>query len=221
MRGYINAILLSLLALSVLSCKEDDKYEYGDFYYNLVTYRGYDVDSHFDYQAYDDSPLIRLVAKNSGELDLTEGDRVFLNYTIDEKVSDGQMNVNLKGVSKIYMDSLRVNSSGDIKDLPMDSVQLKSIWRSGDYININCNLKYTNKPRRLILVADKSTLNNEIIECYLIHDMMNETAYYWKRYYISFYIGSACFHPNCKTIRVYMNDLTYPNTKCYAVQTTE
>ena len=97
----------------------------------------------------------------------------------------------------------------------MDSVSLNSIWRTGRYINIYCRVKYIETARVMALVADYRTIRNDTVHCYLMHNMMDATAYFWRRCYASYDISSVWNLQSCKTVRIHIDDVNYPERRYY------
>ena len=110
-------------------------------------------------------------------------------------------------------DSLRYIPN--LSSMAMDSISLNSIWRTGRYINLYCRVKYTYAARQIALVTDYSTLHNDTVHCYLMHNMLGVQAYFWRRCYMSFDINSVWNLQSCKTVRIHLNDVTYPDRKYY------
>lgn len=210
-------LLLGLFIIVVASACSDDKgYDYGDFHYDMVTYLGTDNGApKFEFQAYDDSPFITLISSKTGTLDMKKGQRILLNYIIDKEESETMKMVTVRGYSKVITDTMRIAATSKLLPAKMDNIKLASIWRTGAYINIRCQVQYSEKPRQLMLIADLGTLNSSMVETYLIHDLFDATAYYWTPCYLSYYAGPAWNLLTCKTLRVNLNDLVYPSVKYY------
>ena len=96
-------------------------------------------------------------------------------------------------------DSLRFTSRPD--SVVMDSVRLKSIWRTGNYLNLSTEVKFTEGKRQLYLVMDKATWHSDTVRAYLAHNMLGEQAYFWRKCYLSFYIGAVWKLQSCKVLR--------------------
>ena len=80
MKG-LKYILVYLLVVIILpSCKEEEEpFNYGDFYYDMVTYVGDNSGkSVFTFQSYNDSPLITLTASNVSKPGMVKGQRLLL-----------------------------------------------------------------------------------------------------------------------------------------------
>lgn len=209
-------LLLALVAVAAVACGDDEVYEYGDFSYNIVTYAGESGDnSVFTFQSYNDSPLITLVAGNLSNPEMNVGQRLLLNYIVDEGDGTQFQKVTIKGLAKVNTDTLRVVTAEALDTLKMDEIKLKSVWRTGDYLNIRCQLQYTEKPRRMFLATTGEVGAGGMVECYQIQDLLGATPYYWLETYFSYYIEPAWGNSDCTAIRYNLNDLTYPDVKYY------
>lgn len=207
-------LALALLAIVLAACGDDGKpYEYGDFLYEMVTYSGSDNGrARFSLIKRDDSEMT-LLSNATCSIDVERGQRLLLNYVPDGAASGGVQLISARGYTQAVTDSLRYTS--DMGTIVMDSVRLRSVWRTGNYLNLSTEVKYTAGKRMIALVMDKSTWHSDTVHCYLVHDMMDEQAYFWRRCYVSFYIGAVWKLSTCKTLRMHLNDVIYPNLDYY------
>ncbi len=218
MKILLNRILAMIMLIATLvSCGDDEAgYVYGDFSYNMVTYAGESGEnSVFTFQSYNDSPLITLVADNVSNPELNVGQRLLMNYIVEEGEGTEHQRVTVKGLSKVNTDTIRVVAAEALDTLKMDEMKLKSVWRTGNYLNIRCQLQYTEKARRMFLATTGETGADGMVKCYQIQDLMGATPYYWIETYFSYYIAPVWEQPDCTAIRYYLNDVTYPEVKYY------
>lgn len=211
--------LTLLLAVSAISCSDDNDGTdvYVDFRYDLVTYTGQDdAGATFEYLGQNDSTAVTLHTTLAKQNDLKEGRRVLLNYKVEEKLSASHWLVQVNDYSSgVASDSLRYNTQ-PLENYQMHPMRLKSLWRTGNYINLRCELEYTGKSRMLYLMMDKDTHYADTVHCYLVHDLMGATAtYFWRNCYGSFFVGKVWGLESCKTLRVHVNDETYPDKTYY------
>lgn len=205
-----------LLLMTMTACGDDDYVEYGDFSYDMVTYSGENEGrSVFTFQSYNDSPLITLYANNVGKPNMPVGQRLLLNYVVDEDLGNFSQRVTVNGYSKVNTDTVLVLKREIIDTLKMDNMKLKSVWRTGNYLNIRCQLEYTEKPRRMFIATTGETDEEGLVECYQIQDLMGAATYYWLETYFSYYIEPVWSVAESKGIRYNVNDLTYPDVKYY------
>lgn len=212
-------ILLSVVAAAMTTaCSDDDgAYQYGDFRYDMVTYTGSDDYGRatFEMLQRDDTGLITLITDNACSISSDQGQRMLLQYIPAGNVDNGVQIITPQGYTLAITDTLRSADHDLIDTLAMDSIKLKSIWRTGDYLNLSCQVKYTVEARYLKLVLDSDSRQSDTVHCYLNHDMLGQTAYFWRQSYLSFYVGEVWDLESCSTLRIHLTDVTYPNVSYY------
>lgn len=217
MKRFRYILMCMLTAVVMVACGEDELYEYGDFNYDLVTYSGEDGNrSVFTFQSYNDSPLITLTASNVSNPEMNVGQRLLLNYEVEDDLGNNSQLVTVKGMSKITTDTITVVTQAALDTLKRDDVKLKSVWRTGNYLNVRCQVQYTEKPRRLFLATTGEVGENGMISAYQIQDLMGAQTYYWIETYFSYYIAPVWDEDVCKGLIYNVNDLTYPDVKSYS-----
>lgn len=216
MKG-LKYILVYLLVVIILpSCKEEEPFNYGDFYYDMVTYVGDNSGkSVFTFQSYNDSPLITLTASNVSKPGMVKGQRLLLNYIVNEEQGDNNKVVEVKGYSKVTTDTIQVLSQEELGALKCDEVKIKSVWRTGNYLNVRCMVEYTKEPRRLFLASTGLPDENGMIQTYQIQDLMGAQTFYWFETYLSYYIAPVWDDEATTGIRYNVVDLSYPEVKYY------
>ena len=122
--------------------------------------------------------------------------------------------VTVYGCNAIISDSLRQSLAAP-DSLPRHEVKLRSLWRTGDFLNLHCQVEYTGKSRTFMLVADGYHLDSDTVDCYLVHDLRGEQASFWRDCYASFNIGALWKRPSFRCLRVHVNDMTFPETAYY------
>ena len=208
---FRNIAIFFIAVIIFTGCSNDGQTPAEDFQFNMVTYVGLSNGAVFSYQAYDDSPEIILRAPDIKNVSMTAGQRTMMNYVVTREETPNMQDISVKGVSNVLFDSLRMSSIGIIKEAPDNPVQLKSIWRTGNFINLNCLLQYTGKPRQFQMVMDKDTWHEEIVDVYVIDNVMNAETYFYRRAYGSFFIGNVWNLPTCRTLRVHLNIENQPD----------
>ena len=213
------AMLAAVMLLVVASCEDDNDAMdvYSDFRYDLVTYTGQETTgATFEYLGQNDSTAVTLHTTLPKQEDLKVGRRLLLNYKVEEKPSANHWIVTVNDYSTgIASDSLRYNTQ-PLDAYPMHPMRLRSLWRTGNYINLRCELEYTGKQRMLYLMMDKATHHADTVHCYLIHDLMDATStYFWRSCYGSFYVGKVWQLESCRVLRVHVNDETFPDKTYY------
>lgn len=202
--------------LSMMACEDEKEVYYGDFLYDMVTYSGeYDGYSVFTFQSYGDSPLITLYASNVSRPIMPVGQRLLLNYEVVQDMGNNTQVVQVNGLSKVNTDTVLVVKQDVIDTQKMEAVKLKSVWRTGNYLNVRMQLQYTEQPRLMCLATSGELDENSMVNCYQIQDLNGAETYYWLETYFSYYIEPVWSVANSNGIRYYANDLSYPDVKYY------
>ena len=207
-------LLTVLLALASCDKQEDIDRAYTDYRYDIVTYMGQnDRGAVFEYLGHGDSAAIRLQSAVSVS-DVKTHERVLLRYDFADKTTGNERDINVYGCNGIISDSLRQSQAAP-DSLPQHEVKLRSLWRTGEFINLHCQVEYTSKARTFMLVADASTLANDTVHCYLVHDLRGERGTFWRDCYASFNVGALWHKTTFRCLRLHLNDMTFPDTEYY------
>jgi len=208
-------LMTLLLALAACDKQEDIDRAYTDYRHDIVTYLGQnDRGAVFEYLGHGDSSAIRLQSSVSVS-DVKTHERVLLRYDFADDNGGNSRDITVYGCSGIISDSLRQATGNAIDSLPRHEVKLRSLWRTGEFVNLHCQVEYTGKARAFLLVADAGTIESDTVHCYLIHDLRGERGTFWRNCYASFNVGAVWKRPTLKCMRVHLNDLTYPRTTYY------
>lgn len=214
------ALLLAVAALSACHDSDDDDTRIVEWRYDFVTYMGYSGSTAtFEYLGRGDSAAIVLRASGLDKpRHLATGQRVLLYYTVTGTPSPGVRDVQARYYTSgnVASDSLRVNTK-PVEQYAMHPIKLRSLWRTGGYINLRGQVEYTGHPRQLYLMADGTTLDSDTVDVYLVHDLMQgqDSTRFWRNCYGSFYVGEAWYKPSCRVMRVHVRDVVRPQATCY------
>lgn len=214
------ALLLAVAALSACHGSDDDDTRIVEWRYDFVTYMGYSGSTAtFEYLGRGDSATIVLRASGLDKPGhLATGQRVLLYYTVTGTPSPGVRDVQARYYTSgnVASDSLRVNTK-PVEQYAMHPIKLRSLWRTGGYINLRGQVEYTGHPRQLYLMADGATLDSATVDVYLVHDLMQgqDSTRFWRNCYGSFYVGEAWYKPSCRVMRVHVRDVVRPQATCY------
>jgi hypothetical protein len=209
------SLIAALLALSSCDKDEDIDRAYTDYRYDIVTFLGQNATGAvFEYLGHGDSASVRLQSRVALSEEVKANQRVLLRYDFADNTASDHRNINVYSCSGIVSDSLRQTGASP-DSLPMHEVKLRSLWRTGEFINLHCQVEYINTARTFMLVADGQTLSNDTVNCYLVHDLRGERGTFWRDCYASFNVGALWKKPTFKVMRIYLNDKTYPNTEYY------
>ena len=211
---HLPALLIALLvAFTACDKQEDIDRAYTDYRYDIVTYLGQNsTGALFEYLGRGDSASVKYQSRVSVS-EVKANERVLLRYDFTDKVTGPQRDIMVYGCSRIINDSLRQSMSPD--SLPRHEVRLRSLWRTGEFINLHCLVEYTGKARSLMLVADGQTLEDDTVHCYLTHDLRGEAGTFWRDCYASFNVGALWKRSTVRCLRVHLNDVTFPETEYY------
>lgn len=213
-------LLLAVAALSACHGSGDDDTRIVEWRYDFVTYMGYSGSTAtFEYLGRGDSAAIVLRASGLDKPGhLATGQRVLLYYTVTGTPSPGVRDVQARYYTSgnVASDSLRVNTK-PVEQYAMHPIKLRSLWRTGGYINLRGQVEYTGHPRQLYLMADGATLDSDTVDVYLVHDLMQgqDSTRFWRNCYGSFYVGEAWYKPSCRVMRVHVRDVVRPQATCY------
>ena len=210
-------ILLMLALMTLASCDKQDDIDraYTDYRYDIVTYMGQnDIGAVFEYLGHGDSAAVTLQSGIDISKDAKAHQRVMLRYDFADKATGNRRDINVYGCNAIFSDSIRMTMDGP-DSLPRHEVKLRSLWRTGEFINLHCQVEYTGKSRTLMLVADGNTLSDDTVHCYLAHGLRGVSGTFWRDCYASFNVGALWKRPSFRCLRLHINDVTFPDTEYY------
>ena len=213
---YLPILLFTaLLVLAACDKQEDIDRAYTDYRYDIVTYLGSNgTGAVFEYLGHGDSTAVRLQSHVTVS-EVKTNQRVLLRYDFaDQATTSHERNIDVFGCSSIISDSLRKSTTAP-DSLPQHQVKLRSLWRTGEFINLHCMVEYTGKSRTFMLVADDNTLADDTVHCYLVHDLRGERATFWRDCYASFNVGVLWRKDSFKCLRVHLTDVAFPDTEYY------
>ena len=211
------SILLIAALMALASCNKQEEIDraYTDYRYDIVTYLGQNATGAvFEYLGHGDSAAIRMQSVVDISQDAKTHQRVLLRYDFADKEASDQRDINVYNCYTIISDSIRMTMDGP-DSLPQHEVKLRSLWRTGEFINLHCQVEYTGKNRTFMLVADGNTLKDDTVHCYLAHGLRGEQGTFWRDCYASFNVGALWKRPSFHCLRIHLNDLTFPDTKYY------
>lgn len=211
------AALLVLSMTTITSCDKEDDIDkaYTDYLCDFVTYMGKQADgtTAFELESRDNESVTTLI---SGDVDIpngvSEGNRVLLRYAPAGNSNGNSMRINAYAVNAIISDSLRYTIKPLEHYLQDNSpVKMRSLWRTGNYLNFHGQLEYTGKSRHFYLLLDSTTAKRDTVDCYFVHNVFGDTTYHWRECYASIYVGVMWKRPTCRVMRVHIGD----ETRCF------
>lgn len=213
---FLHIVMFALVVLSFLSCDKDEPFEYGYFRYDMVTYAGEKGKcSMFTFQSYEDSPLVTLTANNMSRPNMKVGQRLLLNYVVENDIDEASKTIEVKGISKVTTDTIVFVPQEVLDTLKRDEIKVMSVWRTGEYLNIRCQVEYTDKPRQLYLATNGAVDADGVLNTYQIQNLMGAKRFYWLETYLSYYIGPVWRLENVNGLRYNVTDLSYPEGRFF------
>lgn len=212
-----NLLIILCAILAVTSCRKTGSIDtpVTDTRRDFVTIKSISEngDVMFELQERDDSPKFNLYAKGADSESLKPNKRVVINYYETNRRNESERDVAILSYISTHSDSIRQAPLEKIQSYKSNPIQLTSMWRSGEFINIACLVQYTGKTRLNELVIDSSTLDNEVVEAYLIDDLMNNTGAFYRKMYASYNIAAVWKRAKVRGLRIYVNDMVRPDVK--------
>lgn len=156
----------AIASIALASCSGTENPEPEPVVYNIVTYESTSADgsvSTFSYQVNGDSPLITLTAKWNVPEAIIPGMRLLLAY-VPESLTTQSGAVKLLGFTTVPGGEAKISSTIP-KSEPM---RLNSIWRSGNYLNLNGIVTLSGQVSEISLYADQSTINSPEPHTYVV-----------------------------------------------------
>lgn len=211
------SILITAILLVLASCdkQEDIDRAYTDYRYDIVTYLGKNATGAvFEYLGHGDSASVMLQSHVALK-DVVTNQRVLLRYDFaDNNTASANRDIDVFGCNRIISDTVSLAELPP-SELPRQQVKLRSMWRTGRYINLHCLVEYTGKDRTFRLEADPQTIDNDTVDCYLVHDLRGASAGWWRDCYASFDVAPLWDKQSFKCMRLHIVDITYPNREYY------
>ena len=207
MRRIIIALMLSVV---LVACDENEN-KLGDFAMNIVTYESTDADgmARFSFQTRDDLPVQKIAAYGVSLDDAEAGQRCLMRYTAEYTLLDGTRVVRPDNFSLIPTDKARTAPHSDMANFPESEISVTSLWRSGEYINLNGWVPYSGKKYQLMLVADESTIDDATVVARIVYNTMGETTMFDRRVYASFNVSSLWNKSTLKRLQVGIGERTF------------
>lgn len=201
-------ILLSLQCFWVGCNEEDVEYPTNYRFVEIVTVVKNDKGMELEKVGLNDSGITKLITNQWVDEYIAEGRRVIVEYEVaNENIASNPMPVNLLQMGLIAFDTLKSVSRQEIEQLEKPKVELISLWRTGDFINLQTALQYDGKNQILSIVADESTREDSTVVCYLYNRGETVGENYVSRHsYGSYYIGDIWNSETLERIRLFVND---------------
>lgn len=192
MKHFIYIITIALLALATTGCEKNDN-GIEQYPYNLdIVSCNIQPDStlYFDQILPADRGTVTLIPNPAVAYKVREGQRILLQFYDKGNIDNSSKQIEIISASSIL--------NGTIKNIPLDSinatkndlVRINSAWRTGEYLNLNVQIEYYNRPHKLALYYDLDQPQTDTLDVYLRHDNNGDAMGYWAQTYASYYIPS-------------------------------
>lgn len=205
-------VVMMALSIGFVSCEDDEVVmpEYpNETFYDIATFLGNSQDNAvFELQKDEDSEPVRLTAVGV-YLDTTSikpDMRVLIGYVPKSGAAYVSDKITLVGVGRIFNDVSHNVNLADYPDWDGTPIHLLSMWRTGKYINIHCQVVYDKTGARFGLLVDETTIDNEYPDAYLVYIPEGDPDSYNKNLYASIDISEVWYRRGCKGINIHLNN---------------
>lgn len=214
MKQLLFIVAMALLLTTIAACDKEIKTSdaYTHSIYDIVTYVGSDKEkgtAQFELIGRDGTSTM-LTGSVTVDSTLKPLQRLLLRYMTAD---DASGNIKVYGMTRVITDSLRY-STAPLSLYARHPVKMRSAWRTGDFINLHCQVEYTGKSRTMMMLIDDATRNQDTVHCYLHHDIHGDTTYHWRECYASFNVGNVWKRTACSVMRLHINE-EGKGDKCY------
>lgn len=160
----------------------------------------------------DNSPLVTLTATNAPiNTELVKvGQRFLLSYYPESGIQYKTGNITAYAYRPILNAKIIEGTAQEYNSWGTEAQDIVSMWRTGNFINVYTQAPYSQIPSQFDLVVDKTTLDNEVPQCYLLFKSDNVYESAPKDYYATFDISSVWNRENVRGLRVSVAGISTP-----------
>lgn len=194
-----------LVALGLNSCNLNSDPDNGAvmFYADIVSsHLQPDSTLYFEQILTNDRGSVMLYPSPAIKAPISEGARTFIQYSILSKESEEAMTIALYQVSTIRHDTIVATSPDTIEAYPNHPLQLNTLWRTGNYLNLDFSIEFYITPHRMELFYSPTQASSDTLDVILRHDNNGDAVGYWTQTFASFYIPDFNKY---KALRLYAN----------------
>lgn len=198
---------LTAAAIATLgSCNSDSDTPGGaTLYTDIVTYQGNGTGgSTFTFRKEGDSPLITLTCSRTLASDFVPGSRILIQYAPETGKQYMSGPINLAGAANVEGGGAPVEelTAAQTTNWLSDAVNVSTIFRSGEYLNLQFTGTLGSEVAKVRMVADTETLDSEYPELHLIFGPYTAALGQYYLFTCSWSIESVWNRPGCKGIKV-------------------
>jgi hypothetical protein len=194
MKNSIISIFLSLLVLSLVSCKDDDNdFILNDFHISIATVENLNQSSNFLFRL-DDNTLMFSSSSSIPFYIPKDGQRIIANYSIISKMARGSIfdySVKLNDAYSVLTKTIFSITKATQDSIGNDSVVIDDIWIGSDYLNVKFLYTGYNKVHFINLVSDTSKIYSDgKIHLEFRHNANGDVSSFYKSGIVSFNLKS-------------------------------
>lgn len=199
----IHKIALIGIVVTLIGCDLEGENTPGVYYTDFVTtHVNLDKTLYFEHVLRNDLGSVLLDPNPDIKGDLYEGQRVILQYYVNEEKPDNSKEVDVIEIYSVRHDTINDVHPDTLAAYPNDPLKINTISRTGNYINLDMSIEYFNKPHGLDLFSNPMQASSDTIDVILRHNRNDDVFGYWVAAYASFYIPDLASY---KAMRVYAN----------------
>lgn len=199
----IHKIALIGIVVTLIGCDLEGENTPGVYYTDFVTtHVNLDKTLYFEHVLRNDLGSVLLDPNPDIKGDLYEGQRVILQYYVNEEKPDNSKDVEVIEIYSVRHDTINDVHPDTLAAYPNDPLKINTISRTGNYINLDMSIEYFNKPHGLDLFSNPMQASSDTIDVILRHNRNDDVFGYWVAAYASFYIPDLASY---KAMRVYAN----------------
>lgn len=199
-------VLLSTMFL-LFGCSNDDvDYPTEYRYVDILTIIKNDQGMILEKVGVNDRGIVKMTSMQWVDAELEKGRRVIAEYgVVAENLSQHPMPIKLYQIGYIQFDTIKFQPLREIENSQFSNIEIVSLWRTGDFINMQAEIGYDGKSQSYTISADETTFDQPIVECYLLSkgELINDKSIY-RHSYGSFYVGEIWNSPTFERIRLYI-----------------
>jgi hypothetical protein len=203
-------LLLLVLAMTFTSCSSLDEDETTlSTCFDIAVYGGAtDNGTVFTLRQSDDSQLVTLTSSTKIELTgLNVGDRVLLIYYPANGLQYVSGNISVVSCTQIISSDAVTKSADDTNKWACDALNMQTVWRAGQYINMQCVAPLQSSPKQFYVAFDESTVSSTYPDAYLIFESdFNQAATIntsTKTVYASFDVSEVWNKTTCRGLTLH------------------
>lgn len=142
---------------------------------------------------------------------------VFLSYIPESGKPYVSGNISVKQIGMVNNSNLKRGNDNSLAGWEADPVWLLSLWQGGEKVYMRMQLPYSDEPRRLALVIDEATAENEYPDAYLFHRRNELEPNYMRQYYCAFNLSELWKMPECHGLNIHVANSNNPRLTLFTI----